>query len=111
MSTTTTTVKTKPLPTYQQVEESKYDCECCRLVYAMVRKLICRAVEWADLVTLDLSKFDAPGGKQELANQLRDALHHVGFFYITNFGLSQEQACTFRGPINPPEMLLTWLVG
>lgn len=48
-------------------------------------------MDWADLVTLDLSLFDAPGGKQSLADQLRDAIHNVGFFYITNFGLSQEE--------------------
>jgi isopenicillin N synthase-like dioxygenase len=48
-------------------------------------------VDWADLVTLDLSKFDEPGGKQFLANQLRDAVHNIGFFYITNFGLSQDE--------------------
>jgi isopenicillin N synthase-like dioxygenase len=48
-------------------------------------------VDWADLVTLDLRKFDQPGGKQALANQLKDAVHNVGFFYITGFGLSQDQ--------------------
>ena len=48
-------------------------------------------VDWADLVTLDLSQFDAPGGKQKLAEQLKDAVHNVGFFYITGFGLSQEE--------------------
>lgn len=48
-------------------------------------------MDWADLVTLDLSKFDLPGGKQELAAQLKEAVHTVGFFYITNFALSQEQ--------------------
>ena len=46
---------------------------------------------WADLVTLDLSQFDVPGGKQKLAEQLKDAVHNVGFFYITNFGLSQDE--------------------
>jgi hypothetical protein len=35
-------------------------------------------VDWADLVTLDLSQFDVPGGKQKLANQLKDAVHNVG---------------------------------
>lgn len=64
---------TKPLQEYQQVPESSFD------------------LEWADLVTLDLSKFDQPGGKQLLANQLKDAVHNIGFFYITNFGLSQEE--------------------
>jgi isopenicillin N synthase-like dioxygenase len=48
-------------------------------------------VPWADLVTLDLSQFDAPGGKEKLAGQLKDAVHNVGFFYITNFGLSQSE--------------------
>lgn len=37
-------------------------------------------VDWADLVTLDLSQFDVPGGKQKLANQLKDAVHNVGPF-------------------------------
>ncbi|KAF2095025.1 Clavaminate synthase-like protein [Rhizodiscina lignyota] len=63
----------KSIPKYQQVAESKYE------------------LDWADLVTLDLSQFDVPGGKEKLAHQLRDAVHNVGFFYITNFGLSQEE--------------------
>jgi len=71
MSTTTQTVT--ELPRYEQVAESKHE------------------LDWADLVTLDLSKFDSPGGKQELASQLKEAVHKVGFFYITNFGLSQEE--------------------
>lgn len=48
-------------------------------------------MDWANLVTLDLSKFDEPGGKEALANQLFKALQEVGFFYIVNFGLSQEE--------------------
>ncbi|KAE8154398.1 hypothetical protein BDV25DRAFT_135834 [Aspergillus avenaceus] len=48
-------------------------------------------LDWADLVTLDLSQFDQPGGKEKLAAQLKDAVHHIGFFYITNFGLTQDQ--------------------
>jgi isopenicillin N synthase-like dioxygenase len=48
-------------------------------------------VEWADLITLDLSTFDSPGGKEKLASQLSDAINKIGFFYITNFGLSQEE--------------------
>jgi len=48
-------------------------------------------LDWADLVTLDLSIFDTPGGKQKLAAQLFDAINKIGFFYITNFGLSQEE--------------------
>ena len=48
-------------------------------------------MDWADLVTLDLSRFDEQGGKEALAKQLFDAIQKVGFFYIVNFGLSQEQ--------------------
>ena len=48
-------------------------------------------VDWADLVTLDLSTFDSPGGKEALAGQLFSALQTVGFFYVVNFGLSQDE--------------------
>jgi len=63
----------RPLPKYVQEKESSYD------------------LEWADLVTLDLSQFDTPGGKERLAAQLKEAVHKVGFFYIVNYGLSQEE--------------------
>lgn len=48
-------------------------------------------MDWADLVTLDLSTFDTPGGKEALAKQLFDAIQNIGFFYIVNFGLNQDQ--------------------
>lgn len=67
MATVTQTVQDVPrrvLPKYEQAKESKFD------------------LDWADLITLDLSQFDQPGGKQKLANQLRDAVHKVGFFYV-----------------------------
>lgn len=35
-------------------------------------------LDWADLATLDLSKFDRPGGKQELARELTKAISEVG---------------------------------
>lgn len=35
-------------------------------------------VDWAELITLDLSKFEKPGGKQELVKQLEHAVRHVG---------------------------------
>lgn len=35
-------------------------------------------VDWADLVTLDFSQYDLPGGKQKLAEQLKDAVHKIG---------------------------------
>ncbi|RFU25721.1 hypothetical protein B7463_g10616, partial [Scytalidium lignicola] len=61
------------LPRYEQVPESKYE------------------LDWAELVTLDLSKFNSPGGKQQLADQAKDAIHRIGFFYVTNFGFTQEE--------------------
>ncbi|GJC80936.1 UPF0676 protein C1494.01 [Colletotrichum liriopes] len=80
MATATTAAPTatssgnyKTLPAYQQVPETKHE------------------LEWADLVTLDLSKFEQPGGKEALAEQLFDAIQNIGFFYIINFGLCQEE--------------------
>ncbi|KAI9744923.1 MAG: hypothetical protein M1818_001849 [Claussenomyces sp. TS43310] len=46
---------------------------------------------WAELVTLDLEDYNRHGGRERLAKQLEHAVHHVGFFYVRNFGLSQEQ--------------------
>lgn len=39
-------------------------------------------LEWADLITLDLSKFDQPGGKQELAAELSRAIQEVGMCFV-----------------------------
>ncbi|PQE31546.1 hypothetical protein CJF32_00009373 [Rutstroemia sp. NJR-2017a WRK4] len=49
------------------------------------------SLPWSELVTLDLSDFSQPGGKARLASQLSHAVHHVGFFYVKNFGLSQPE--------------------
>lgn len=35
-------------------------------------------LEWADLATLDLSKFDHPGGKHELAAEFTKAMEEIG---------------------------------
>jgi hypothetical protein len=35
-------------------------------------------LDWADLATLDFSQFDTPGGKEELAKQLHDAIEQIG---------------------------------
>jgi hypothetical protein len=48
-------------------------------------------LEWADIKVIDLSKFDEPGGKSELAEELRDAVHHTGFFSITGTGFTQDE--------------------
>ncbi|KAL6247330.1 hypothetical protein RBB50_005676 [Rhinocladiella similis] len=74
MATQTIINSTLPsIPKWTQVSETKHE------------------LDWADLVTLDLNKFDQPGGKQDLAAQLFDAVNRIGFFYITNFGLSQDE--------------------
>ncbi|KAI1080377.1 Clavaminate synthase-like protein [Whalleya microplaca] len=48
-------------------------------------------LDWAELITLDLSLYDQPGGKQELVKQLDHAVRNVGFFYVKNFNISQEE--------------------
>lgn len=48
-------------------------------------------LEWAELVQIDLSRFDEPGGKEELANQLYDAVTRVGFWVVTNTGIDDEK--------------------
>lgn len=48
-------------------------------------------LSWAELVSLDLSTFDQPGGKEALAKQLKHAVHTVGFFYVVGYGISQEK--------------------
>jgi len=48
-------------------------------------------LDWADLITVDLSKFDTEEGKKELSKTLIDALRYKGFFYVSNFGISQER--------------------
>ncbi|KAI2603248.1 Clavaminate synthase-like protein [Hypoxylon fragiforme] len=48
-------------------------------------------LDWADLITLDLSLYEQPGGKEELVKQLDHAVRKVGFFYVKNFNISQEE--------------------
>ncbi|KAK6980771.1 hypothetical protein R3P38DRAFT_3118001 [Favolaschia claudopus] len=45
---------------------------------------------WADLVTLDLSLFESVKGRKELAKTLITAVREKGFFYVKNFGISQD---------------------
>ncbi|KAK8043164.1 hypothetical protein PG994_013647 [Apiospora phragmitis] len=51
---------TSEIPAYHQVPETEYELGV--------------KVEWADLATLDLSKFDQPGGNEELSSQLFEAI-------------------------------------
>ncbi|TCD67745.1 hypothetical protein EIP91_011987 [Steccherinum ochraceum] len=48
-------------------------------------------LDWADLITVDLSLYNTPEGKQELARTLIKAVREDGFFYVKNFNVSQER--------------------
>jgi isopenicillin N synthase-like dioxygenase len=48
-------------------------------------------LEWAPLSIIDLSRFDEPGGKEALANELRDAVQRWGFWTVVNTSITQEQ--------------------
>lgn len=48
------------------------------------------SLDWAPLSIVDLSKFDEPGGKQALANDLKDAVKRWGFWVVTGTGIPQE---------------------
>jgi hypothetical protein len=62
MSTTQVLTATKQgkIPTYTQALETTHE------------------LDWAELATLDLAKFDLPGGKKELATQLQNAIDQIG---------------------------------
>jgi isopenicillin N synthase-like dioxygenase len=65
-------------------------------------------LEWAELVTIDLAKFDSPEGRRELVDVLVSAVREKGyaqacpsvrqsvltveisFFYVKNFNIDQE---------------------
>ncbi|EKM58679.1 uncharacterized protein PHACADRAFT_193797 [Phanerochaete carnosa HHB-10118-sp] len=48
-------------------------------------------LNWADLVTIDLSLYGTPEGQQQLAQTLIKAVREDGFFYVKNFGIAQER--------------------
>ncbi|KAL0572662.1 hypothetical protein V5O48_009303 [Marasmius crinis-equi] len=47
-------------------------------------------LDWAPLLTVDLSRFDSPGGKQSLAAELKDAVTTWGFWTVVNSGIPQS---------------------
>jgi isopenicillin N synthase-like dioxygenase len=53
---------------------------------------------WDDLITLDNADFEYPGGRKRFARPHEDAIHTIGFFYITNFGLSPREV---EEPLEP----------
>ncbi|KIK66887.1 hypothetical protein GYMLUDRAFT_37955 [Collybiopsis luxurians FD-317 M1] len=48
-------------------------------------------LDWADLVTVDLSLYKTEEGKKQLAQTLINAVREEGFFYVKNFNISQER--------------------
>ncbi|KAJ7485605.1 Clavaminate synthase-like protein [Mycena latifolia] len=48
-------------------------------------------LDWAELVTVDLSQLGTPEGKKQQADILISAVREKGFFYVKNFGISQER--------------------
>ncbi|KAI4668057.1 uncharacterized protein J4E92_005755 [Alternaria infectoria] len=50
-----------------------------------------KKLDWAEIKVIDLSTYDEPNGKQKLAEELRDAVHHTGFFSVTGTGLTREE--------------------
>ncbi|RFU35337.1 hypothetical protein B7463_g926, partial [Scytalidium lignicola] len=46
---------------------------------------------WADISVIDLSTFDNPGGKEELAKQLIHAVETTGFFSVTGTGFTNDE--------------------
>lgn len=48
-------------------------------------------LDWAELPKIDLSRFDEPGGKQQLASHLYDAITKLGFWSVINTGLDDER--------------------
>lgn len=42
------------------------------------------------MATIDLSKYGSPEGNLELTKTLVNAVRTKGFFYVSNFGISQE---------------------
>lgn len=48
-------------------------------------------LDWAPLVEIDLSRFDEPGGKEELAKDLYDAVTRVGFWVVVGHGIDDSR--------------------
>ncbi|KAL2794878.1 hypothetical protein BJX66DRAFT_337488 [Aspergillus keveii] len=48
-------------------------------------------LDWADLVTLDLSQYEEAEGKKALVEQLKKAVRTDGFFSVKNFNISQDE--------------------
>ncbi|CAG8958446.1 hypothetical protein HYFRA_00011123 [Hymenoscyphus fraxineus] len=66
-------VPTDDLPKWERPAPTKFD------------------LPWAEVVVIDLSTFDEPGGKERLAEELRYAVQSTGFFGLTGTGFTEEE--------------------
>ncbi|KAG6911075.1 hypothetical protein DXG01_004590 [Tephrocybe rancida] len=48
-------------------------------------------LDWAPLDIIDFSTFDVPGGKEQLAQNLKNALTKWGFWVVTGTGVEEEE--------------------
>ncbi len=53
--------------------------------------MVFHEVDYIQLPNLDLSKFEDPVTRKELAQEFHKALTEEGFFTITNHGISEEE--------------------
>jgi len=88
--------RTPQLGSYQHVQETKVSGRLStpRDPILNTRALTTGRPDWADLITIDLSFYPTPGGKEELARTLITAVREKGFFYVKNFNISQERVNT-----------------
>lgn len=74
----------KYIEKYDQVPVTKEKRELYLwFVHCVLLICACRLVDWAELITLDLSQYEQLGGKESLVKQLEHAVRHVG----KSFGL------------------------
>lgn len=69
--------RTLPGP-YSSIPETTADRKRHMSTISTPSDFLSYLVEWAELVSLDLSTFSDPGGKEALAKQLKYAVHNVG---------------------------------
>ena len=79
---------------YNYVPETKVSSRGSKLV--CIRSITHHTVsqetlDWADLVTVDLSEYGTPEGNKKLAQELIRAVREDGFFYVKGFNISQER--------------------
>uniref|UniRef100_A0A0B7K6G7 Fe2OG dioxygenase domain-containing protein n=1 Tax=Bionectria ochroleuca TaxID=29856 RepID=A0A0B7K6G7_BIOOC len=75
---------------YTHVPETKEDLDWaeCEIVTYSIAEL--NHTETSTVPTIDLAKYGTPDGNRELADTLLEAIRTKGFFYVINYGISQD---------------------